>query len=431
MVDPPDHPSDGRTVVVGGGLAGLAAAALLARADRDVVLLEQSSEVGGRARTEALDGYRFNLGGHALYPSDPGTDVLRELGVELSGGHPPVGDGVVVRGDEIHRLPAGPFSLAATGALPWRAKLEAGRLLVGLPRLDLDRLDDVPLARWFEDRFEHRASRQLFAAVARLTTYANVPQRQSAGAALRAVRSSLEDPVLYLDGGWQRLVDQVAETARSQGAKLETDAPVEAVAADGDGWTVRLREGSRLAADEVVLATDPGTAAGLTSGGPGEAIGAWAEALEPVRACCLDLALDELPVPDRPLALALDQPQTLTVHSRVADLAPDGGALVHTLRYPEPGTSDPETDRARLEAFLDTVQPGWREHVVHERFRPRPPVTYALPTAPMGGQPGRPGPRVPEAEGLYVAGDWVGPEGHLSGASLASARAVAEAILDS
>ena len=42
--------------VVGGGLGGLVAAATAARAGRSVVLFEQASEPGGRARTRVEDG---------------------------------------------------------------------------------------------------------------------------------------------------------------------------------------------------------------------------------------------------------------------------------------------------------------------------------------------------------------------------------------
>jgi hypothetical protein len=53
----------------------------------------------------------------------------------------------------------------------------------------------------------------------------------------------------------------------------------------------------------------------------------------------------------------------------------------------------------------------------------------ALPTAVSGGFAGRPGPREPRIDGFYVAGDWVGPEGFLADASLASARTAAELAL--
>jgi phytoene desaturase len=51
-----------RAVVIGGGISGLATAALLARSGRDVLLLEQNDELGGRVGLLERDGFRFDLG---------------------------------------------------------------------------------------------------------------------------------------------------------------------------------------------------------------------------------------------------------------------------------------------------------------------------------------------------------------------------------
>ena len=79
--------------------------------------------------------------------------------------------------------------------------------------------------------------------------------------------------------------------------------------------------------------------------------------------------------------------------------------------------------------LLDLMQPGWRAALVARRFLPHLTVSHALVTAAQGGTAGRPGPAVPDVPGLYVAGDWVGPEGMLADASLASARQAARLIL--
>jgi protoporphyrinogen oxidase len=56
-----------KTVVLGGGPAGLTAAYVLARAERPAVVYEADGTVGGIAKTVEFDGYRFDLGGHRFF----------------------------------------------------------------------------------------------------------------------------------------------------------------------------------------------------------------------------------------------------------------------------------------------------------------------------------------------------------------------------
>ena len=51
-----------RTVVIGGGFAGLATAGLLAKDGRDVLLLEQQHTLGGRSGRWSAQGFRFDTG---------------------------------------------------------------------------------------------------------------------------------------------------------------------------------------------------------------------------------------------------------------------------------------------------------------------------------------------------------------------------------
>ena len=53
--------------IVGGGLGGLAAAALVARAGRTVTVHEGRGRLGGRGTTDWKRGFGFNQGPHALY----------------------------------------------------------------------------------------------------------------------------------------------------------------------------------------------------------------------------------------------------------------------------------------------------------------------------------------------------------------------------
>jgi hypothetical protein len=151
----------------------------------------------------------------------------------------------------------------------------------------------------------------------------------------------------------------------------------------------------------------------------------------PVRAACLDVALSTLPNRSVPVAFGIDSPLYLSVHSESAKLAPKGGALIHVLKYLKSSIDlDPKSDESDLELLLDIVQPGWRTLVVKRRFLPNMIVSNALVTAEGGGIPGRPDTRVPNADNLYIVGDWVGVEGLLADASFASAKRAANQILE-
>jgi protoporphyrinogen oxidase len=63
-------------VVLGGGPAGLTAGYLLAKRHKPVIVLESTGQVGGIARTEVRDGYRFDLGGHRFFTKAKEVDAL-------------------------------------------------------------------------------------------------------------------------------------------------------------------------------------------------------------------------------------------------------------------------------------------------------------------------------------------------------------------
>ena len=64
---PPSDPSPAPVAVLGAGPAGLTAAHRLVERGVPVVCFEAGEQVGGLARTEVRDGYRFDLGGHRFF----------------------------------------------------------------------------------------------------------------------------------------------------------------------------------------------------------------------------------------------------------------------------------------------------------------------------------------------------------------------------
>jgi phytoene dehydrogenase-like protein len=416
---------DDTIVVVGGGLCGLTAAAFLARSGCAVTVLERASAPGGRAVTRRSAGFALNLGPHALYRGGHGVRVLDELGVAHPGGTPRASGGCALDRGAAHALPGGFVSLLTTGLFGLSAKLETGRLLGGFARIDADALDHVSVRDWADAHIRHPDVRRLVHALVRLATYADAPDTMSAGLAIRQIQMALASNVSYLDGGWQTLVDGMRARAEEAGARVRTAAAVTAVerGADGAATGVRLRDGELVGARAVVLALDAAAAAEVLPDGPARRRAATAV---PVLAGCLDVALSRLPRPQATFALGIDQPLYFSVHSAVARLAPEGGALIHVGQYLGGGGQEPKMVERQLEDALERMQPGWRAHVVEQRFLPRMVAVSALATAAEGGLSGRPGAEVAEVPGLYLAGDWVGPDGWLVDASLASGRHAAQ-----
>src|SRR5215204_1096053 len=417
-------------VVVGGGMAGLTAACYLARAGVDVTVIERASYLGGRASTQDFDGFRFNRGGHALYTGGAASRVLEELGVAYDYGIPK--RTFVLQGGKPIPFPAKPLGLLRTDVLDAGDKLALVRLFVALGADKPHTLANTSVQGWLDHNVRRPQLRLLMTSLARTFVYSTALDLVSAELFVEKFQRSLRHPVHYVDGGWRTLVDGLRAAAERAGARIVSGAHIEGVEiSDGHARSVRLRDGSVVRASAVLVATSPRDAAKLVDGGEHPAMRQIVEGLIPARIACLDVALSRLPVPDRPVVQDLDGPRFMSAQSVYSRVAPEGAALIISFKQLDPRhPGDPREDERDLEDLLDAAQPGWRAALVKRQYLPRIEAVGTLPTAREGGFSGRPDPRVTGLDNLYLAGDWVGPEGFLIDASMASARRAAELVLE-
>jgi phytoene dehydrogenase-like protein len=417
-------------VVVGGGMAGLTAACYLARAQMEVTVIEKASNLGGRAVTQDFDGFRFNRGGHALYTGGAASRILEELGVSYDYGIPK--RTFVMQGGKMTPFPADPLGFLRTDLLNAGDKLALVRLFVALGAAKPRALANTSVQDWLDHNVRRPQLRRLMMGLARTFVYSTALDLVSAELFVEKLQRALRHPVHYVDGGWGTLVDGLRFAAERAGARIVTNTYVDGVEFDdGHARGVRLRDGSHVRASAVVVATSPRDAAKLVDGGEHSAMCQIVEGLIPARIACLDVALERLPVPDRPVVQDLDSPRFISAQSVYSRVAPEGAALIISFKQLDPRyPGDPREDERDLEDLLDTAQPGWRGALVRRQYLPRIEALGALPNAREGGFAGRPGPRVPALDNLYLAGDWVGPEGFLVDASMASAHRAAELVLE-
>ncbi len=144
------------TIILGGGLAGLAAGWALTQAGRRVQILEGADVVGGLAHTVAHDGFRFDLGGHRFVTQDARVEgFVRELlGDELI--TVPRASRIYLRGKWIE------YPLRPLGALFGLGPGTSARILLGYASANVARrMRPAPLVS-LEDWVVARFGRPLF-----------------------------------------------------------------------------------------------------------------------------------------------------------------------------------------------------------------------------------------------------------------------------
>jgi phytoene dehydrogenase-like protein len=391
-----------QVVIAGAGLAGLAAAGAAARAGARVLLLDEKSP-GGRARTDDVDGFRFNRGPHAIYMAGPGRKVLTRLRVRPATHTPPLRGGRLLAGGGLHPL-------LSRRVLGMRAATQLTTALVRITRTDPRDFAATSARDWMASLDLTPKAAAMLEFLTRVASYTADMDAMPAEVAIGQLRGALKF-VGYPDEGWQFLVDGLLNTATDAGAEFRAHTPVTGIGGEPGAWRVRTMDETEIPAAAVVVAT--GTPAGTRRLLPDGAGPAGWDGLGPeVTAACLDLGVRH---PRTRVAFGLDEPLYLSPHAPGGALAPLGMGMVHVARY---GATTADADRARLDAFARSAGIADGD-IVTSRFLPNMTVVTALP-AVGAGLAGRPPVAVTEAPGLFVAGDWAGPTGWLSDASLAS-----------
>lgn len=361
--------------VIGGGLAGLAAAITCAEGGSDVKLFEAHHQLGGRARS--TDGpYTANLGPHAIYTGGVLWDWLTQRDLMPPVARPPL-TGVRFRySGAVHRTP--PLSLIPPGL----------RLRGRVAPVDQD------FRSWVADHADERIANFL-SALAGVYTFYHDPGELSAAFVWARTQRLLLSPrpsARFIIGGWTSLVDALERRARELGVQIITGERVDALPNPPVIVALELRDAKTLLRDDTLQ---------------------WPSG----RTVCLDLGLRDQGA-DPWIVSDLESAGWIERYTaQDPSLAPPGEALVQGQMPIRP---DESTDSAatRLEELLDASFEHWRERITWRRRQVMDGRSGAL---DLPGTTWRDRPVIDRGGGVFLCGDQVAADGCLSEVSFASA----------
>ncbi len=408
-------------VVVGAGLAGLAAARHLTRRGVEVTVLEGADGVGGRVRTDLVDGYRLDRGFQLYNPAYPeGARVLDHEALDLrpfvAGARIVVSSGGRRRVDRVadpRREPSwlvpslmarigSPVSTVRFGAY---ALSRAVRSVESLHR-DPDVTSEEALRRAGADHTLIERVLRPFLSGVFLDSELRTSRRFLDVVLKSFVRGTPGVPAR----GMQRIPEQLAA-----GIDIRLGHRVASVSARA----VDVAGGDVHRAEAVIVATDPSTAASLISdihAPAANSVTTWY-----YRPTC---APEDLAGGQGVLVLDGDGRgplvNTVVLTHAAPDYAPPGSALVSAsslgVRH---APSDEKAVRDHLEWLYGVPTKGWELIASY-------PIPYALPAMPVPFELKRP---VRTAGGVYVAGDHRDTSS-IQGALVSGRRAAAALLKD-
>jgi phytoene dehydrogenase-like protein len=411
--------------IIGGGVSGLAAAVYLAKAGLSVVIFEKGKELGGRAQTVNRNGALFNLGGHALYRGGAAEEILQELEINVSGNVPDT-KGYAIWSNGLLELPDSLSSMLKTKLLSWSGKMELGKLMMKLRKINAASIKPMTLRKWAETEVKDPMVRHVFYALCRTSTYCIDPDQQAASAVIKQVQLGMKG-VLYIDGGWQTIVDHLRMKAEENGVDILTNKSVAFIDCK-EMQHIHFTDGEKVEVPYVIVTAGPDQTCKLVRESAQTMLQEWKEQARPLYAACLDVALSNLPNPNHNFAIAVDQHILFSNHSRASTLSNNGSAVLQLIKYL--GTeknSDAKIHKQELEEVMDLMQPGWREKVIAQQFLPQMTVVHDTITV---NERHYFGPSIPEIPGLYIAGDGTGHGEMLVDAAFASSKRAAHAIIE-
>ncbi len=423
-------------IVIGGGYAGLSAAALLGRRGKRVLLLERAGRLGGRATYYEKDGFLWEYGQHSCRLGKDGIaarvfDLLgRPLEFIDTGRHP----SYLYLDGQLYPRPEGPLDFLVTQLMPFRARLDFLRFYARLLRSNPEDWYDATLLECYRTR-QRNADVERFLPFLGLTVMVADAARVSAGEVIQFLKRARNAPVKQGEprGGSKQIIDTLASVIRETGGEIHLSETAGAILLRGNEATgVRTRHGE-YAARHVVFAAPLFRLFDVVDEGLFDpAFVAYARGILSSSGVTIDFVFDE-PVTDiKGSILGVNEPLWVKFQSNAdAGAAPKGKHFCTWGMLLPPGESPKEEvvakTEARIKRIMEDAIPGALGKAVYQR-RLVVPVLNGSMLIPRQSFKHRPGVLSRDIANLCLIGDTTQGEGCSGDIAFSSAMKLAEAL---
>lgn len=426
--------------VIGGGLAGLTAAAYLSQAPGiRGVLFERSPQWGGRAFTYEKTGFTLNYGAHAIYGIDRHTigKLEKELGLSITSRQVDKRKVMYEKGDQVTPAPLDFVNLVKTDVLSAGQKVrfaaEIAAMIANIHQLRKyatlgDYLAESNNGEDLKELWEHLVCSNFFVS----------PEdaRRVPGHVIADYYHNLflsQKPVNYILGSWAVITNQLKDKIQASTRwDLALQEGVDSIRYE-NGKYVLTTKNREQAFDRVIFAMPVQQVVKLLKGTPWEPFMAPYESNTATEVLVYDVGLSK--VVCRPFSYISDMNQKMFITDVSATdhtLVPEGGQLLQGVAYLSDETIGGDTDRraylddrqAQMEALFDRHYPGWREAVAVKRMSKKAMVQSVKNVAGNKLLPNR-----IDSVPFYFCGDGCFGKGELAERAFSSARAAAQLAL--
>ncbi|KRE90368.1 amine oxidase [Paenibacillus sp. Soil766] len=428
-----------KVAIIGGGLAGLTAAAYLSENPHvEGILFERSPQLGGRAFTYEKAGFTLNYGAHAIYGIDRHTltTMERELGLSFSSKQVDKRKVVYAKHNQLTTAPLDAINLLKTDLLSTIQKVrfvgEIAAIIANIHNIKnyatlADYLAESNADEDVKELWEHLVCSNFFI----------TPEdaRNVSGAVISEYYHNLflsSKPVNYVLGSWAVITNQLKQKMTTSGKwEIALQEGVDGLRYEDRKFVLKTKT-REMAFDKVIFAMPVQQVVKLLKGSAWEPFLAPYESNTATEVMVYDIGLSR--VVARPFSYISDMDNKLFISDVSATdhtLVPEGGQLLQGIAYLSDKFDNDEERKtyldnktSQMEALFDRHYPGWRDVTAVKRVSKKAMVSSVKNIATNRLLPTR-----VENIPFYFCGDGCTGKGELAERAFSSARSVALSIV--